>query len=129
MKTETQAWVDKAEGDWRTMLRESEVLDGPTYDAVCFHAQQCAEKYLKARLVEAEIPFRKTHDLLNLLEMVKNIEPEWSIYHDPLSTLSVFGVAGRYPGLTSNQMQSDETVINCREIRSVVRTSLDLPTS
>ncbi|NJL91504.1 MAG: HEPN domain-containing protein [Coleofasciculaceae cyanobacterium SM2_1_6] len=27
----------------------------PNYDAVCFHAQQCFERYLKARLQEAEI--------------------------------------------------------------------------
>jgi hypothetical protein len=51
--------VRKAEGDWGTMLRESEVLVRPNYDAACFYTQQCAEKYLKARLVEAEIEFRK----------------------------------------------------------------------
>lgn len=126
MKPETREWVDKAEGDWGTMLRESEVLIDPNYDAVCFHAQQCAEKYLKAKLFDADIPFRKTHDLLNLLGSALTVEPEWTIYEDLLSKLSVFGVAGRYPGLVSNELQAREAVQNCRDIRSVVRASLKL---
>ncbi len=46
------------------MMREHLVTDNPNYDAVCFHAQQCAEKYMKARLVDADVFLRKTHDLL-----------------------------------------------------------------
>jgi HEPN domain-containing protein len=44
----TIEWVPKAEGGYETMLRESRVRRDPNYDAVCFHAQQAAEKYLKA---------------------------------------------------------------------------------
>jgi len=43
-----QEWIDKAEGDWNTARREYRVRKSPNYDAVCFHSQQCAEKYLKA---------------------------------------------------------------------------------
>ena len=46
----TVEWVDKAEGDFLTALREFRVRKSPNYDAVCFHAQQCVKKYLKARL-------------------------------------------------------------------------------
>ncbi|HLA96071.1 MAG TPA: HEPN domain-containing protein [Pyrinomonadaceae bacterium] len=126
MKSETAEWIDKAEGDWGTMLRESEVLIHPNYDAVCFHAQQCVEKYLKGRLIEADVPFRKTHDLLNLLEALSHVEPDWKTYHQILSKLSIYGVAGRYPGLLSNQTQSKEAVEICREIRDIVRKSLGL---
>jgi HEPN domain-containing protein len=52
MKSETAEWVEKAEGDFRTAARERNSDEYPNYDAACFHAQQCAEKYLKARLVE-----------------------------------------------------------------------------
>ena len=48
MKPETAEWIQKAEGDRGTARREFAVEDTPNYDAVCFHAQQCAEKYLKA---------------------------------------------------------------------------------
>ncbi len=30
-------------------------------DVICFHAQQCCEKYLKAVLVARQMPFQKTH--------------------------------------------------------------------
>jgi len=50
MKVETIEWIGKAEGDIRTSQREFSVNEHPNYDAVCFHAQQCAEKYLKAQL-------------------------------------------------------------------------------
>jgi HEPN domain-containing protein len=46
----TREWIDKAEGDFATARREIRVRQAPNYDAVCFHAQQCVEKYLKARL-------------------------------------------------------------------------------
>jgi HEPN domain-containing protein len=36
--------------------------DSPT-DTVCFHAQQCVEKHLKALLVLRAIVFPKTHDI------------------------------------------------------------------
>jgi HEPN domain-containing protein len=41
--------VTKAEGDFLTAGRELRARKSPNYDAVCFHAQQCAEKYLKAK--------------------------------------------------------------------------------
>lgn len=40
-------WVAKAEGDFATAWRELAATESPNYDAVCFHAQQCAEKYFK----------------------------------------------------------------------------------
>ena len=43
-------WVSKAEGDFAVVgiLRRSRKPG--RRDAICFHCQQCAEKYLKARL-------------------------------------------------------------------------------
>jgi HEPN domain-containing protein len=46
----TSEWISKAEADFGTLQREIQVVDYPNYDGVCFHAQQCAEKYLKGRL-------------------------------------------------------------------------------
>lgn len=63
----TLEWVAKAEGDFRTASRERAATIAPNHDAVCFHAQQCVEKYLNARLIEAGLAFQKTHDLVALL--------------------------------------------------------------
>src|SRR5262245_55415528 len=70
MKPITLEWVAKAEGDWDTAQREYRARRRPNYDAACFHAQQCAEKYLKARLEEAVIAFGRTHNLVSLLTLV-----------------------------------------------------------
>lgn len=48
MQPLTTEWVQKAEGDLTTARRELRARSAPNYDACCFHAQQCAEKYLKA---------------------------------------------------------------------------------
>lgn len=71
-------WIAKAEGDFATAQRELGATDRPNYDAVCFHAQQCAEKYLKAFLQEANFAFPKTHDLTDLLALALSIEPTWA---------------------------------------------------
>ncbi|MBY0525833.1 MAG: HEPN domain-containing protein [Gemmataceae bacterium] len=39
-------------------------------EAVCFHAQQCVEKYLKAILVYRSIPFPKSHNIRVLMALV-----------------------------------------------------------
>ena len=50
-----------------TAAREFRARKNPNFDAVCFRAQQCIEKYLKAILQKYGIPFRKTHGLNILL--------------------------------------------------------------
>jgi HEPN domain-containing protein len=63
-------WVSKAEGDFTTAGRELRARKAPNYDAVCFHTQQCAEKYLKAVLQENGQRIPKIHFLLELLAMI-----------------------------------------------------------
>jgi HEPN domain-containing protein len=69
MNALTQEWIDKAEGDFRTASREMRVRKAPNYDAVCFHCQQCVEKYLKAYLQNQGQRFRPVHNLIELLEL------------------------------------------------------------
>ncbi len=46
MKPLTQEWIHKAEADFSSAQRELRARKNPNYDAACFHAQQCVEKYL-----------------------------------------------------------------------------------
>ncbi|MEO5886542.1 MAG: HEPN domain-containing protein [Anaerolineales bacterium] len=78
MKQLMREWVEKAEQDWGSLHREIRARKNPNYDAACFFAQQCVEKYIKARLVEADIYFKKLHDLAYLLGLVTPVEPLWS---------------------------------------------------
>ena len=85
MKPITAEWIAKAEGDFATLERESFVQENPNYDGICFHAQQCAEKYLKARLCEAGITVRKIHDLTALLDTIIVAEPNWELQRENMA--------------------------------------------
>lgn len=123
----TLEYVQKAEGDYATAVRESGVTVNPNYDAICFHAQQCAEKYLKARLQESGIPFGKTHDLTVLLNLALAVEPAWAAFRSDLQALSAFAVAYRYPGDSADEQEARDALNKCRNFRQAVRLSLGLP--
>lgn len=110
MQLLTQEWVDKAEGDFATLQREMRARRFPNYDAACFHAQQCAEKYLKARLQEAHIPFPRTHDLEQLLALLLPVEPNWRGIRPGLQVLTVYGVQFRYPGNSADRVMASEAL-------------------
>lgn len=101
MKPLTREWVEKAENDWISMHREIRARKNPNYDAACFFAQQCVEKYIKARLVEANIYFKKIHDLAYLLGLVAEIEPLWISYEQEFRLLTDYAVEFRYPGASA----------------------------
>jgi HEPN domain-containing protein len=124
MKPITLEWVAKAEGDFAVLERESRVRKKPNYDDICFHAQQCAEKYLKARLCEADIPFPKTHSLTSLLDQAMSVEPLWDALREQLAYLSVYAVDFRYPGLFADKQQALQARKLCREFRKAARHAL-----
>ncbi len=120
----TVEWVDKAEGDFTTALRELRARKSPNYDAACFHAQQCVEKYLKAHLQEAGIAFSKTHNLTVLLDLLLPIEPNYDIFRPKLLALTAFAVAYRYPGTSADKDTAREALKFCQEVRQAIRLSL-----
>ena len=52
-------WMTKAENDLKTAVHTLDLGEECPTDMVCFHAQQCVEKYLKAVLVLDGIDFPK----------------------------------------------------------------------
>ena len=121
MRPETREWVSKAEGDFASLEREIRARKRPNPDAACFHAQQCAEKYIKARLVEADIPFTKTHDLPQLLDRVLPVEPLWETERAALRTLTVYAVAFRYPGESATRQQARISYRYAAALRRIAR--------
>jgi HEPN domain-containing protein len=63
IKKATQEWIDYAEENFRVALRENRHVKYPAHMTVCFNAQQCVEKYLKAFLMQHEIRIPRTHEL------------------------------------------------------------------
>lgn len=100
MKPLTSEWIDKAEEDFRVATWISrEPVGSPS--AVCFHCQQCAEKYLKAILTEHQVAFPRTHDLDVLLDLVPRDTPSVEASRDDLKFLAPFSVEARYPGVSA----------------------------
>lgn len=127
MKPSTQEWIDKAEGDFVTAQMSYRARKQPNYDAACYHAQQCAEKYLKARLEEAGLVIPRTHNLYALLTLVSPLEPTWQSLSTDLNVLNAFAVAYRYPGVTATKLDAQDAVKRCRKIRRIIRSSFALP--
>ena len=72
-------------------------IETPPCDTVCFHAQQCAEKYLKGFLTYHEIDFPKTHSLEDLVLLCRDVAPLIESELKDIETLSSYGVEVRYP--------------------------------
>ncbi len=127
MKRDTTASVAKAEADYfavRLLMRQPAARRPG--DVVCFHAQQCVEKYLKARLVEAGLMFPKTHDLEVLLNDVSALEPLWSGYLPAVRFLTQFAVAFRYPGNSATPAEVRQAVRYGRSVRREFRSLFGL---
>lgn len=118
--------VAKDEGDFATAQRELRARKSPNYDASCFHAQQCAEKYLKAFLQQAGLRFGRTHDLVALLHLALPLHPVWHDMRDDLDALSAYAVHTRYPGASADRGIAREAVMLASRVRARIRTGLGL---
>jgi HEPN domain-containing protein len=90
-------WLRKAHQD----LRASEFLltSQPSLSEVAaFHAQQCAEKSLKAFLTFHDVRFRKIHDIEEISHQIVKIDPGLKNTVKKAKSLSPFAVEIRYPG-------------------------------
>lgn len=92
----TQAWLVKARRDLVTVEQIMD-HDDPMLDSVVYHCQQAGEKALKGFLFWHDIPFRKTHNLLELLLQCVAIDTTLSILEETANFLTPLGVEFRYP--------------------------------
>jgi HEPN domain-containing protein len=113
-----QEWVDRAESDYRVACRESQVDVDPSYDAVCFHAQQCIEKLMKAVLIDRGQTPPRTHDLLALASLLVVVVPTWTWPSSELSTLTAAAVGFRYPGDPAEHEDADDMLEICTRLRT-----------
>jgi HEPN domain-containing protein len=89
-------WLRFAQADLsaaRTLLREPDLPPR----LACFHAHQGGEKALKASLIQARTPFRKTHDLVVLVALQPDTMRS-ALSSLDLQQLQQWAVDARYPG-------------------------------
>jgi HEPN domain-containing protein len=110
MPSISHEWVFKAEGDFATALREYRARKSPNYDAACFHAQQCVEKYIKAALIADQIAFPRIHDLEVLLEKCLSKHPLWESMRADAQLLTQYAVQFRYPGENAEKEEAGDAI-------------------
>ncbi len=126
MRNDTRQWANKAEDDFRVAERELGVADLPSYDAICFHSQQCAEKYLEAFLAEHAVAFPLTHALVDLLTLCLPLAPDFNTIRQDLEDLTVYGVRVRYPGFDATFPAAQEALAAATRVRAHIHSKLGL---
>ena len=94
---EVRAWVAKAAED-REALEVLAAAAPCLRSAACYHAQQCAEKALKAVLVRYDDVPPRTHDLGVLLTRLTAFLPDLPPEVLSVVSLTEYATLARYPG-------------------------------
>ena len=130
MKKQVKDWIVLADKD----LYASEILikdEHPLTNIVAFHCQQTIEKYLKAFLIENDIPLIKIHDLIKLNGMIKEIK-DLRIDEKRLIPINEVYVEARYPGELGlmpdgepTNEQALEFIDFAKEVKAIIIKELD----
>jgi len=94
-KTRAALWLRDAESD--LALASVKKMRKIRYEHLCFHAQQAAEKAIKAVLLSRGADIPRTHDLAFLVDLLTptvNLPPSLLL----LPVLTKYAVQHRYPG-------------------------------
>ncbi len=124
MRALAKEWLDKAEDDFYSaglLLRAGEI---PMPGNSCFHAQQCAEKYLKGFLTEHEVEFPRTHQLMVLVELCVTIDSTFGEIIRLARRLEGYAVSVRYPGVAIGVDAAEKALQTADSIRNFVRSKL-----
>jgi HEPN domain-containing protein len=123
-RTTVREWAEKAEHD---LLTASHMLGlgrrCPT-DTVCFHAQQCIEKYIKAAMVWRDIEFPRIHDIAVLLSALpRDLRPD--LIPAEQERLTHAATRLRYPGADNPSLaEARQAVRSARAVRRELRARL-----
>jgi len=117
-------WLEHAEEDLRLAKHAFRLLSSCPCKLIAFHAQQCAEKYLKAFLALKKVDFPYTHNISLLLE-ISSDHAAWAKDLREAETLTDYAVTARYPGAEKVTKKDAELAVKTAvKVRNVVRKAL-----
>ena len=102
----SKQWLKTAQSD--LAYARLSLPEGGLYEQPCFHAQQTAEKSLKAILLHYKISFPLTHNLQMLLDLLPQ-DLEHSECIKDVVELNAYAVLTRYPGESEPVTKKDYT--------------------
>jgi HEPN domain-containing protein len=115
-------WLAKADNDLKNAAHTLKLgQDAPT-DTICFHAQQCIEKHLKALLVWRSTVFPKPHDVRALMELLPaRLRPR--LEGQVQDRMTAYATVKRYPGSGPDLSLTEarKAVALARRVRKEVR--------
>lgn len=118
-------WLVKAENDLLTATHVLALGETCPTDTVCFHVQQCVEKYIKALLIWQGIPFPKTHNIHEVRALLPaRLRPK--IERRVQDRLTRYATALRYPNPEPEitLAEARKAVALARRVRKEVRQHL-----
>ncbi|OIN92084.1 MAG: DNA-binding protein [Anaerolineae bacterium CG03_land_8_20_14_0_80_58_20] len=124
-ESDFEIWIDHAEDDANAA---GKLLRGkkPSIYGACFHAQQCAEKYMKALLVVKGKRFPMIHDLVTINDLLQRAGINMEVSENDLGLLSSYAVRARYSGEHPEMEDAKEAIQIAKTIRKFSRTFLEL---
>jgi HEPN domain-containing protein len=117
-------WIAKADADWQLAAIARAAANPKLLDGVVYHAQQCVEKLLKARLIQLGQTIRKTHDLASLSQALQGADEQWRWDESELDDLSDAGVMNRYPGFDTSEQEMQELMEVAGRLRQALLNDL-----
>jgi len=125
MKKQAEEWIASADKD----LSAAEIIikeNCSLTNIVAFHCQQAIEKYLKAFLIENDILLIRTHDLVKLNGMIKEVK-DLGIDEEELVVMNGIHIDSMNPdelGLmhdgTLSENQAKEFIEFAKEVKAMI---------
>lgn len=114
-------WLRYGDDDLRLARHGLKLQNGPNH-LIAYHAQQCAEKHLKAYLVLRGVDFPFTHNIARLLELCSE-QGSWADSLREAEVLTPFAVTTRYPGGIEEVTRGEarHAIRIAEQVRQVVR--------
>ncbi|MGO9274872.1 MAG: HEPN domain-containing protein [Terriglobia bacterium] len=114
-------WLAYADEDLGVARHGFSMPATPPYRVIAFHAQQCAEKYVKAYLVFHGVDFPFTHSLRRLVDLCASAA-NWAEQLRDAEELSPYAITARYPGedLVVNEAEARRAVAIAERVREVI---------
>ena len=118
-------WLTYADEDLRLASCAMKLRSNVPYRLIAYHAQQCAEKHLKAYLVSQGVDFPYTHNISTLIELCYEHE-DWPTSLRDAEELTRYAITTRYPGEDAMVTEAEvrRSIELAKQVRTVVRAAL-----
>ena len=126
-----EGWVKKAEHDIQAAVYLLALGSITPTDVVCFHAQQCVEKYLKSVLALYQIPVPKTHDIEKILNLIPDND-RFPMTTNEMRAMTAYATDTRYPAFEEISLDDARKAVAIAErvrqaVREILQHEIDRP--